>query len=169
MPYFSPMSATDSCWPSRAASSIAAKIASWVDICSLMTSPSFFRPSRSRVARSIEVLLELEIGPGHHALATEEQHLQDGVALDHGAHLADTGFPEFGRDRIQQGPAGAMQTRIRVNRQRKHPAARRRAEFPRPDLANDETEQVRIRPVRASLGHQEEALVQPLPAVTAKH
>src|SRR5512146_1625140 len=99
------MSATDNWLPSRAANSSAAKMASLVEICSLMMR-----------ARSIEVLLELDIRPRHHALAAEEQHGQAVVPRHHGAHLGNACFLEFVGDRFEHGVADIVQAHLGLDR-----------------------------------------------------
>src|ERR1700690_638696 len=137
--------------PSRAVNSRTAKMASRVEICSLMTSPS----------RSIEVLLKLDIGPSHHSFAAEKQHGQLRIPCHHCPHLADARFLEFARDRVEHGAADVVQAHLRLDRQSEYPAAGRRAEFPGANFADDESEQARVCFVRATLGHQEETLMQP--------
>src|ERR1700690_3961465 len=133
--------------PSRAVNSRTAKMASRVETCSLMTSPSVCRSRRNpdcRAACSIEVLLELDVGPSHHSFATEKQHRKTGIPCHHCPHLADARFPEFAGDCRKQIGGNALQTRLRLDRQREYPAAGRRSEFPGANLTDDKSEHVRI-------------------------
>src|ERR1700688_3694294 len=134
--------------PSRAVNSRTAKMASRVEICSLMTSPSVCRSGPNpdcRAACSIEVLLKLDVGPSHHSFAAEKQHGQLRIPCHHCPHLADARFLEFAGDCRKQIGGNALQTRLRLDRQREYPAAGRRAEFPGANLADDEPEYARIR------------------------
>src|SRR6202142_2655956 len=158
--------------PSRAVNSRTAKMASRVETCSLMTSPSVCRSRRNpdcRAACSIEVLLELDVGPSHHSFAAEKQHGQLRIPCHHCPHLVDARFLEFARDRVEHCVADVVQAHLWLDRQSEYPAAGRRAEFPGANLADDKSQHVRIRFVRATLGHQEETLVQPPFAVTNEY
>ena len=82
-------------------------------------------PLRSdyRAAGSIEVLLELDVGPSHHSFATKKQQRKLAVHRDHCSHLADARFLELTGNRIEQRATNTLQPRLRFNRQRKYPAA----------------------------------------------
>src|SRR5450830_1639146 len=147
-------------------------MASRVEICSLMTSPSVCRSSQNpdyRAACSIEVLLKLDVGPSHHSLATEKQQRKRSIPCNHCTHLADAHFLELTGNRLKQRTPDAMQPPLRFNRQRKHPAAGCGPEFPGANLANDKAQHVRIRAVHPIFGNQEEPLVKPLFAVTTEN
>src|SRR5664279_2230252 len=78
-------------------------MASRVEICSFMTSPSVCRSGRNpdcRPACSIEVLLELDVGPSHHSFAPEKQQLKGGIPCDHRSHLANARFLELTGDSL---------------------------------------------------------------------
>src|SRR5450830_1500837 len=147
-------------------------MASRVEICSLITSPSVCCSSQypdCRAACSIEVLLELDVGPRHHSLATEKQHGKTGIPCNHRTHLADAHFLELTGNRLKQRTPDAMQPPLRFNRQRKYPAAGCGPEFPGASLANDKAQHVRICSIHAILRNQEETLVKPLFAVTTEN
>src|SRR5215510_3373536 len=110
---------------------------------------------------STKLLLELGVGARHHALAAEEHEMKPVVPCHHRPHGANTSLLEFLRDPGEQGLSDAPETRTRLDRQGKDPAARRRAEFPSPHLADDEAEDGRPRARRRRLGDQEQAVVEP--------
>src|SRR5512138_613913 len=101
-------------------------MASRVETCNFMASPPRCGPARSTAClatSSIDVFLELDIGPCGHAFAAEEEHGQVTIPCDHGSHLADARLLELAGNCFEQRAADPVQTHPWLNGQRKHPAA----------------------------------------------